>query len=157
MALAGWATFTINISGSFAIGFLSMLLIRWLPNPHARLLILTGFLGGYTTFSTLAIRSGHALGTQRKGLALVVIGGSLVAGLVATLLGITLAPTSSSPRGSEPPRLELKAISSLLVPPPTDGHLPAADVGSPDLELPLNAEELTHDLGETRKELRKPT
>ena len=42
---AHWATFTINISGSFAIGFLSMTLARWLPHPNIRLLILTGFLG----------------------------------------------------------------------------------------------------------------
>ena len=34
-----WATFTINVSGSFAIGLLSVLLVRWLPHPHARLFV----------------------------------------------------------------------------------------------------------------------
>lgn len=40
-----WATFTINVTGSFAIGFLTIVLARWLPHPNARLLI-TGLLGG---------------------------------------------------------------------------------------------------------------
>ena len=52
-----WATFTINVSGSFAIGLLSVLLARWLPHPHARLLVVVGFLGGYTTFSSFSFES----------------------------------------------------------------------------------------------------
>ncbi len=52
-----WATFAINVSGSFAIGFISVLLARWLPHPHARLLIVVGFLGGYTTFSSFSFES----------------------------------------------------------------------------------------------------
>ena len=52
-----WATFAINVSGSFAIGFLSVLLTRWLPHPHARLLVVVGFLGGYTTFSSFSFES----------------------------------------------------------------------------------------------------
>jgi CrcB protein len=52
-----WATFSINVTGSFLIGFLTMLLARWLPHPNFRLLIITGFLGGYTTYSTFAFES----------------------------------------------------------------------------------------------------
>ena len=48
-----WATFSINVSGAFAIGFLTALLARWSPHSHLRLLMLVGFLGGYTTFSTV--------------------------------------------------------------------------------------------------------
>ena len=47
-----WATFVINVSGSFLIGFLTVALTRWMPHPNVRLLVITGFLGGYTTFST---------------------------------------------------------------------------------------------------------
>ena len=52
-----WATFTINVSGSFAIGLLSVLLARWLPHPQVRLLVVVGFLGGYTTFSSFSFES----------------------------------------------------------------------------------------------------
>ena len=38
-----WATFTINVSGSFAIGFFSIVLRSWMPHPNARLLMLVGF------------------------------------------------------------------------------------------------------------------
>jgi CrcB protein len=41
-----WATLTINVSGSFAIGLLTVLLARWLPHPQMRLLVVVGFLGG---------------------------------------------------------------------------------------------------------------
>ncbi|HYZ83230.1 MAG TPA: fluoride efflux transporter CrcB [Bryobacteraceae bacterium] len=46
-------TFTVNITGSFLIGLLAGLLLRF-EAPHSwRLLLVTGFLGGYTTFSAL--------------------------------------------------------------------------------------------------------
>ena len=48
-----WAIFITNVSGSFAIGFVVALMTRWLPHPYFRLLVVAGFLGGYTTFSTL--------------------------------------------------------------------------------------------------------
>jgi CrcB protein len=90
-AAAPWATFTINISGSFAIGFLSMTLARWLPHPHVRLILLTGFLGGYTTFSTWAFESAVLWDRGEKNLALVNLFGSLVVGMVAALSGMALA------------------------------------------------------------------
>ncbi|MBX6316266.1 MAG: fluoride efflux transporter CrcB, partial [Isosphaeraceae bacterium] len=86
-----WATFAINVSGSFAIGFLTVALTRWLPHPHVRLLVLTGFLGGYTTFSTLAYESATLWERGEAGLALVNLIGSVAAGFAAVLLGIGLA------------------------------------------------------------------
>jgi CrcB protein len=48
-------TLTINVVGSIAIGILVTLLAeRYAPNHALRLLIVTGFLGGYTTFSSYA-------------------------------------------------------------------------------------------------------
>jgi CrcB protein len=86
-----WATFTINVSGSFAIGFLTVVLARWLPHPSLRLFVLTGLLGGYTTFSTFAYESATLWERGEPGLAFANMFGSLGAGLAAVVLGIALA------------------------------------------------------------------
>jgi len=52
-AAAGFpfATLTVNIAGSFLIGFLSELAVSTtLVSPEARLFLVTGFCGGFTTF-----------------------------------------------------------------------------------------------------------
>lgn len=47
------ATFVINITGSFIIGFFLTLATERIPiNPHIRLAVAVGFVGAYTTFST---------------------------------------------------------------------------------------------------------
>lgn len=47
------ATFAINLTGSFAIGVaLTLLSERFVVDPAWRLLLVVGFLGGYTTFSS---------------------------------------------------------------------------------------------------------
>jgi CrcB protein len=53
-----YATLTINVLGSFVMGFLFIeTLERLTISPALRTGILTGFMGGYTTFSTFAIES----------------------------------------------------------------------------------------------------
>jgi CrcB protein len=83
-----WGTFLINVSGSFAIGVLSISLSRWFPNPHARLMIVTGFFGGYTTFSSYMMET---LLLWERGVpyqALAYFAGSAATGLVAVVLGV---------------------------------------------------------------------
>ena len=87
-----WGTFWINVSGSLAIGFVLVLLTERFPRARlARPLVATGFLGGYTTFSTytvdadLLVRS-HALATA----ALYAVA-SLLAGAVAVVAGMLAA------------------------------------------------------------------
>lgn len=85
-----WATFLINVSGSFAIGLMATILARCNPSHPARLFFLVGFLGGYTTFSTFAFE-GHVLFERgQTGRALGYVGGSVAAGFLAVLLGIAL-------------------------------------------------------------------
>ena len=60
-----WATVIINISGSFLIGLLTVMLTRWMPHPNIRLMVITGFLGGYTTFSTFENDALYFVGARR--------------------------------------------------------------------------------------------
>ena len=87
-----WATFWTNVSGSFVLGFLLILVIeRFPPTRYLRPFFATGFLGAFTTFSTFAvetdllIKDGHAL------LGVVYALGSLMIGFVAVWAGILLA------------------------------------------------------------------
>jgi CrcB protein len=85
-------TFVINVSGSFLIGLLMTLLAeRFTENPQWRLLLVVGFLGAYTTFSTFEYETGALLTDGEwlyAGLNVVL---SVVAGFVALKLGEVLA------------------------------------------------------------------
>lgn|SRR5690606_2276908 len=51
-----WGTLIVNVAGSFAIGLLVELVARRLnASTEMRLLIVTGFLGGFTTFSAFSL------------------------------------------------------------------------------------------------------
>jgi CrcB protein len=51
-----WGTLTVNLVGSFAIGLLSEVIIRrFNGSPEIRLLLITGVLGGFTTFSAFSL------------------------------------------------------------------------------------------------------
>jgi CrcB protein len=85
-----WATFTINVTGSFAIGFCTVFLARWLPHPHARLVVVVGFLGGYTTFSSYSLESLTLWEQGEHGLCLAYMFGSVAAGFAGVVLGTAL-------------------------------------------------------------------
>jgi fluoride exporter len=85
------ATFLINVSGSFAIGFLTTLLINWLPHPHFRLLVVTGFLGGYTTYSSFAFESLVLWERGERATSVAYVSLTVIAGLLAVSLGVQLA------------------------------------------------------------------
>ncbi len=83
------ALFVINVSGAFALGLVTTLAVeRNLINPDIRLLLTTGFLGGYTTFSSWMLESFQLLETGNILRAAVNVVGSAVIGLVAVYLGI---------------------------------------------------------------------
>jgi CrcB protein len=104
-----WATFTINVTGSFLIGFLTVVLARWMPHPHFRLLLITGFLGGYTTFSTF---ENDALILWERGEGLLMsanLVGSVVLGFAAVVLGTAAA------RGLAEPRVRRDVIAESVI------------------------------------------
>lgn len=87
-----WATFLTNVSGSFALGFVLVLMLeRFPPTRYLRPFVATGFLGAYTTYSTFAVETDLLV---RDGHPVIAIGyalASLVAGLAAVWGGIVLA------------------------------------------------------------------
>jgi fluoride exporter len=85
-------TFVINVSGSFLIGLLMTLMAdRFTVNPQWRLLLVVGFLGAYTTFSTFEYETGALLKDGELTFAMLNIILSVVAGFVALKLGEALA------------------------------------------------------------------
>jgi CrcB protein len=85
-------TMVINVTGSFAIGVLMTLVTERLQlHPYWRLGLVIGFLGGYTTFSSLEYESLRAVreGGLIPGLFNMV--GSVVLGFVAVWAGAVLA------------------------------------------------------------------
>jgi CrcB protein len=85
-----WATLAINVSGSFAMGLITALLTRWLPHQHMRLLVVVGFLGGYTTFSSFSFEAMVLWERGERAMGLGYVVGSVGAGLVAVVLGTML-------------------------------------------------------------------
>lgn len=87
------ATFLVNVTGSFALGaLLAVLLVReGGPRDRLRLLLGTGFLGGYTTYSALAVETDALLRGDHVALGLAYAVGSVAAGLVAAIAGIAAA------------------------------------------------------------------
>jgi CrcB protein len=81
-------TFVINITGSFLIGLLmSLFTERFMVNPQWRLLLVVGFLGAYTTFSTFEYETGALLKDGEWLYASLNVILSVVVGFIALKLG----------------------------------------------------------------------
>lgn len=84
-----WATFTVNVTGALALGYLLARLLRSArPVGLAIPFVAIGLLGAYTTFGTFAVETLRLGENGRSGLAVVYAGLSVVAGLVAGWLGV---------------------------------------------------------------------
>ncbi|MFL6216379.1 MAG: fluoride efflux transporter CrcB [Blastocatellia bacterium] len=87
-----YATFLINVTGSFIIGLLVELFEARLPvSPTVRVALLTGVLGGYTTFSSFSLETFSLVRSGEAWLAALNAVGSVALGLVALWLGVRLA------------------------------------------------------------------
>ena len=87
-----YSTLIINVLGSFAVGLVFILLVeRNLLAPIWRSVLMVGFLGAFTTFSTFSLQ---ALGLMEEGRymgALGYIASSVITCILATALGMYLA------------------------------------------------------------------
>lgn len=85
-------TLVINVTGSFLIGFLmSMLTERFKPDPNWRLLLVVGFLGGYTTFSSFEWETFTAVRDGARWVGALNVVSSVMLGYAAVWLGTMLA------------------------------------------------------------------
>lgn len=88
-----YGTLVVNITGCFVMGLLAVLSLEQALNfhPDLQLLILTGFLGSYTTFSSYELDSAKLLFQKDIQADLIYWIGSVLLGFISLRLGITLA------------------------------------------------------------------
>jgi CrcB protein len=86
-----WGTLIVNVSGALVIGFVAAFVVHRLRTPlWVQEALTVGFLGGYTTFSALALETVVLIDRGRYAIAAGYSVGSLVAGVGAIILGLRL-------------------------------------------------------------------
>ena len=82
------STFVVNIVGCLLIGMLSTIALRqgWLT-PTMRLLLITGFCGGFTTFSTFISENVNLYSSGHQLMSLAYMSASIIVGIAAFWLG----------------------------------------------------------------------
>jgi fluoride exporter len=84
-----WGTFVINMTASFLVGLMFALIVERAALPaQLRAPLMIGFLGAYSTFSTLMLESWRLVEDGAWLIAMVNIGGSIVVGMIAVIAGV---------------------------------------------------------------------
>jgi fluoride exporter len=87
-----WATFWTNLSGSFLLGFMLIVLLeRFPPTRYVRAFVATGVLGAFTTMSTYTVETVLLIKDGRAAIGVLYGLGSIVAGLFLAYAGIVAA------------------------------------------------------------------
>jgi CrcB protein len=90
-----WGTWLANITGAFVLGTLMVFILDvWPPSRYLRPFLGVGVLGGYTTFSTMALDSRTLLVAGRPMVAAGYLAGSVLVGLAAVWAGVLLTRTA---------------------------------------------------------------
>lgn len=86
------ATLITNVLGCFLIGlFIGLLDKQQLANSDLKWFLITGFCGGYTTFSTFGYENFGLLQDQQSLMAFAYIASSVIVGLMAVWFGLFVA------------------------------------------------------------------
>jgi len=85
-----WATLVVNLVGALAIGVVATSIATW--RPWIRPFAITGVLGGFTTFSALALQTGVLLDGGHAATAAVYVAVTIAGGLLAVAAGAALGP-----------------------------------------------------------------
>ena len=88
-----YGTFFINVTGCLAMGFSIALISERVPaiSSEVRLMVTTGFLGAYTTFSTYGLETNVLWRDRSYSLAVFYWAGSAILGVISVQLGMILA------------------------------------------------------------------
>ncbi|WP_130866264.1 fluoride efflux transporter CrcB [Acidipropionibacterium timonense] len=89
--LMPWGTWAVNLLGSLAMGVLTALVLADGVDPRLKLVLGTGFLGGFTTFSTASVETVRLLGKGHCWAGLLNCLGMAVGCLGVAWLGFWLA------------------------------------------------------------------
>jgi len=81
-------TLVINVTGAFLSGLLFALVGHKLITAGQQVVLATGFLGGFTTFSTMSWEGVQLMRGGKTASSLLYLGGSVALGLVFTVLGL---------------------------------------------------------------------
>lgn len=98
-----WATLFVNVTGSFIIGFYATFSGpdgRLFASAQQRQFVMTGFCGGYTTFSTFSLETFNLFRFGKSSTAATYIAISVVCWLLAVWLGHMLAARLNRLKGS---------------------------------------------------------
>ena len=81
-----WGTFVVNVLGCFIFG----IFVSFLSEPQYKLFLMTGFCGGFTTFSTFASETAHLFTGSKKDFiqGVIYLISSVVLGVFAMFLGM---------------------------------------------------------------------
>ncbi|ABR59873.1 fluoride efflux transporter CrcB [Sinorhizobium medicae] len=86
-----WGTLFVNVTGSFLIGFLAELIMhRMGASAHMRLFLITGLLGGYTTFSAFSLDAITLVEHGQPATGLAYMAASVVLSILAVFAGLAL-------------------------------------------------------------------
>ena len=85
-----WGTLTVNLTGCLVIGVIIGLIEKFPLHPYWGLFLITGFCGGFTTFSSFSLENNLLLRNQEYSLLLVYTMMSLWWGFAGTFLGMMI-------------------------------------------------------------------
>ncbi|MGC5398277.1 fluoride efflux transporter CrcB [Streptomyces sp. DT20] len=86
-----WGTFTVNVTGCLVLGLLTGAVTAGAASSHVQLLLGTGLCGALTTYSTFSYETLRLAEDGARFYAAVNVVASVVAGLGAVFVGVTLA------------------------------------------------------------------
>lgn len=89
-----WGTLTVNVTGSFLIGvFAEAIARKFGASPEMRVFLITGILGGYTTFSAFSLDAITLVERGEAVTAAIYVGSSVVLSAIAVIAGLALMRT----------------------------------------------------------------